>query len=379
MDYVMIKRDLEKIISDQIGKGKALVILGPRQVGKTTMLKKMFYQKPGTLWLDGDETQTRAAFDNVSSERLKAIIGENKILVIDEAQNIEDLGKKLKLVTDMIKDVQLVVSGSSAFELANRLNEPLTGRKWEYKMYPLSYKEMTAHNGLLNESGMLNHRLVFGYYPEVVSSPGKEKKVLNELLNSYLYKDVLQWGKLNKADKIVKLLTALAFQIGNEVSYSELSNMVELDKVTVEKYIQLLEQAFVIFRLGAFSRNLRKELSKSKKIYFYDNGIRNSLINNFAGIGLRQDTGALWENFLISERKKHLEYNEIWVNQFFWRTYDKQEIDYIEESDGSLSAYEFKWNRMSKKKIPDIFIQEYKAKSAEIITPGNFETFVGAY
>jgi uncharacterized protein len=379
MDYVMIKRDLEKIISDQIGKGKALVILGPRQVGKTTMLKKMFYQKPGTLWLDGDETQTRAAFDNVSSERLKAIIGENKILVIDEAQNIEDLGKKLKLVTDMIKDVQLVVSGSSAFELANRLNEPLTGRKWEYKMYPLSYKEMTAHNGLLNESGMLNHRLVFGYYPEVVSSPGKEKKVLNELLNSYLYKDVLRWGKLNKADKIVKLLTALAFQIGNEVSYSELSKMVELDKVTVEKYIQLLEQAFVIFRLGAFSRNLRKELSKSKKIYFYDNGIRNSLINNFAGIGLRQDTGALWENFLISERKKHLEYNEIWVNQFFWRTYDKQEIDYIEESDGSLSAYEFKWNRMSKKKIPDIFIQEYKAKSAEIITPGNFETFVGAY
>jgi uncharacterized protein len=379
MDYVMIKRDLEKIISDQIGKGKALVILGPRQVGKTTMLKKMFYQKPGTLWLDGDETQTRAAFDNVSSERLKAIIGENKILVIDEAQNIEDLGKKLKLVTDMIKDVQLVVSGSSAFELANRLNEPLTGRKWEYKMYPLSYKEMTAHNGLLNESGMLNHRLVFGYYPEVVSSPGKEKKVLNELLNSYLYKDVLRWGKLNKADKIVKLLTALAFQIGNEVSYSELSKMVELDKVTVEKYIQLLEQAFVIFRLGAFSRNLRKELSKSKKIYFYDNGIRNSLINNFAGIGLRQDTGALWENFLISERKKYLEYNEIWVNQFFWRTYDKQEIDYIEESDGSLSAYEFKWNRMSKKKIPDIFIQEYKAKSAEIITPGNFETFVGAY
>jgi uncharacterized protein len=375
----MIKRDLEKIISDQIGKGKALVILGPRQVGKTTMLKKMFYQKPGTLWLDGDETQTRAAFDNVSSERLKAIIGENKILVIDEAQNIEDLGKKLKLVTDMIKDVQLVVSGSSAFELANRLNEPLTGRKWEYKMYPLSYREMTAHNGLLNESGMLNHRLVFGYYPEVVSSPGKEKKVLNELLNSYLYKDVLRWGKLNKADKIVKLLTALAFQIGNEVSYSELSKMVELDKVTVEKYIQLLEQAFVIFRLGAFSRNLRKELSKSKKIYFYDNGIRNSLINNFAGIGLRQDTGALWENFLISERKKYLEYNEIWVNQFFWRTYDKQEIDYIEESDGSLSAYEFKWNRMSKKKIPDIFIQEYKAKSAEIITPGNFETFVGAY
>jgi uncharacterized protein len=375
----MIKRELEKIISDQIGKGKALVILGPRQVGKTTMLKKMFFQKPGTLWLDGDETQTQAAFDNISAERLKAIIGENKILIIDEAQNIEDLGKKLKLVTDLIKDVQLIVSGSSAFELANRLNEPLTGRKWEYKMYPLSYKEMTAHSGLLNESGMLDHRLVFGYYPEVVSSPGKEKKVLNELLNSYLYKDVLKWGRLNKADKIVKLLTALAFQVGNEVSYSELSKMVELDKITVEKYIQLLEQAFVIFRLGAFSRNLRKELSKSKKIYFYDNGIRNSLINNFSEIGLRQDTGALWENFLISERKKYIEYNEIWVNQFFWRTYDKQEIDYIEESDGSLYAYEFKWNRMSKKRIPDIFIQEYKAKSAEIITPGNFETFIGAY
>ncbi len=375
----MITRHLGKTILEQSGKGKALIILGARQVGKTTMLKKIFSQIPDTLWLDGDEPETQTTFDNISSDRLRAIIGNNKFLVIDEAQNIEDVGKKLKLITDMIKNVQLVVSGSSSFELANKLNEPLTGRKWEYRIYPLSYREMSDHHGLLTESGLLKHRLVFGYYPEVVSSPGKEKKVLRELLNSYLYKDVLKWGKLNKSDKIIRLLQAIAFQVGNEVSYSELGKMVELDKITVEKYIQLLEQAFVIFRLGAFSRNLRKELAKSRKIYFYDNGIRNALINNFSDTGLRADNGALWENFMISERMKYLEYNEIWVNRYFWRTYDRLEIDYIEETDGKLSAYEFKWNKLSKKKIPTSFVEEYTPEKTQIVTPDNFENFLGAY
>lgn len=373
----MIERQIEDLINRNTGKGKAVIILGARQVGKTTVLEKMFSNRKDVLWLDGDEPQVKSAFESISSERLKAIIGDHKVLVIDEAQNIEDIGKKLKLVTDLIKDVQLIVSGSSSFELANKLNEPLTGRKREFNLYPVSYKEMSDHHGLLKEAGMLKHRLVYGYYPETVTSPGKEKKVLKELLNSYLYKDVLKWGKLKKSERILKLLQAIAFQVGNEVSYSELGTITGLDKQTVESYIQLLEQAFVVFRLGAFSRNLRKELSRSRKIYFYDNGIRNALINNFSDIELREDRGRLWENFLISERIKYLSYSELWVSQYFWRTYDQQEIDYIEESDGEFSAYEFKWNAHKKKKIPEIFMKEYKVRKTQIITPENFENFVG--
>ncbi|HXK49855.1 MAG TPA: ATP-binding protein [Clostridiales bacterium] len=373
----MIKRQIEDLINNHTGKGKAVIILGARQVGKTTVLEKMFSGRKDVLWLDGDEPQIKAAFQNISSDRLKAIIGDNKVLLIDEAQNIEEVGQKLKLVTDLIKDVQLIVSGSSSFELADKLNEPLTGRKREFNLYPVSYKEMSDHHGLLKEAGMLKHRLVYGYYPETVTSPGKEKKVLKELLNSYLYKDVLKWGKLKKSERILKLLQAIAFQVGNEVSYSELGTITGLDKQTVESYIQLLEQAFVVFRLGAFSRNLRKELSRSRKIYFFDNGIRNALINNFSEIDLREDRGKLWENFLISERIKYLNYSELWVSQYFWRTYDQQEIDYIEESDGEFSAYEFKWNAHKKKKIPEIFMKEYKVRKTQIITPENFEDFVG--
>ncbi|MGD9707460.1 MAG: ATP-binding protein [Candidatus Delongbacteria bacterium] len=373
----MIKRQIEDLINNHTGKGKAVIILGARQVGKTTVLEKMFSDRKDVLWLDGDEPQVKAAFQNISSDRLKAIIGDHKVLVIDEAQNIEEVGQKLKLVTDLIKDVQLIVSGSSSFELADKLNEPLTGRKREFNLYPVSYKEMSEHHGLLKESGMLKHRLVYGYYPETVTSPGKEKKVLKELLNSYLYKDVLKWGKLKKSERILKLLQAIAFQVGNEVSYSELGTITGLDKQTVESYIQLLEQAFVVFRLGAFSRNLRKELSRSRKIYFYDNGIRNALINNYSDIDLREDRGKLWENFLISERIKYLNYSELWVSQYFWRTYDQQEIDYIEESDGQFSAYEFKWNARKNYKIPEIFKKEYKVRNTEIITPENFENFVG--
>ena len=373
----MINRELQNIILNLVGKGKAIIILGARQVGKTTMLEKMFSGDRKVLWLNGDEPEVQTLFEHVSSERLRAIIGDKELVVIDEAQNIDNIGMKLKLITDNIKEVQIIATGSSSFELANKLNEPLTGRKWEYNIYPISFKEMVDHHGYLKELGMLKHRLIFGYYPEVVSSPGLEKKTLNELLNSYLYKDLLKWGRLQKADKIIRLLQALAFQVGNEVSYSELGKIVELDKQTVEKYIQLLEQAFVVFRLRAFSRNLRKELSKSKKIYFYDNGIRNSLINNFAPMDLRQDKGALWENFLMSERVKFLNYSDTWVNSFFWRTYDQQEIDYIEEADGELFAWEFKWNKNSKKKIPKLFMNEYSVKEAKIITPDNFDKFVG--
>jgi predicted AAA+ superfamily ATPase len=272
--------------------------------------------------------------------------------------------------------VQLVATGSSSFDLANKINEPLTGRKWEYKMYPLSFGEMVAHHGLLDEKRLIPHRLVYGYYPDVVVNQGEEKEILRQLSDSYLYKDILMWEQIKKPEKLLKLLQALAFQVGNQVSFNELGQICSLDSKTVEKYITLLEQTFVIFRLGSFSRNLRNELKNSRKIYFYDNGIRNALIANFAQAESRTDIGALWENFLVSERMKTLSYNNIWRNCWFWRTSGQKEIDYIEEGNGTLSAYEFKWNPQAKAKEPSQFAQSYPGTPFTIIHRDNFEEFL---
>ncbi len=373
----MIKRIIEQRIQEKLGTGKVIILLGARQTGKTTILNIMFGAEKDILWLNGDDPEHKTQLYKASSEKLKNIIGGRSTVVIDEAQKFEDIGITLKLIVDNIKGIQVIATGSSSFELANRLNEPLTGRKWEYRIFPMSQAELSSHNGYLQERSLLKQRLVYGQYPEIINNPGNERELLNTLVDSYLYKDLLIWGNLQKADSIVKLLQALAFQVGNEVSYTELGRIIEADKKTVEKYINLLEDCFIIFRLGAFSRNLRKELSRSKKIYFYDNGVRNALISNFSPVDIRQDIGALWENFVISERIKHTHYNKMYCNRYFWRTYNQQEIDYIEESDGELSAYEFKWSKLSKKKIPDTFINEYKVKKAEIITPENYDEFVG--
>ncbi len=372
----MINRSIEKLMKSRLFSGKALVLIGARQTGKTTILKKMFKNKEDVLWLDGDDPDTSTLFNNITSTRLKNIIGSNKLIIIDEAQRINDIGIKLKLITDQIKEVQLIATGSSAFELANKINEPLTGRKWEYKLYPLSFNEMVEHHGLLDEIRLLNERLIYGYYPEIVTHPGDEKDRLKQLTTSYLYKDILKWNKIKKPDKLNILLQVLAFQIGNEVSNFELGKITGLNNETVESYIQILEQSYIIFRLNSFSRNLRKELKRSKKIYFYDNGIRNAVIAAFNPVEVRNDVGNLWENFLISERIKHLHYNNKWVNSYFWRTHDQQEIDYIEESDGILSAYEFKWNPKSKRKVPAIFLKTYSDSKSEIITPENFDEFL---
>ena len=296
--------------------------------------------------------------------------------MIDEAQRIEDIGLRLKLITDQIKDIQLVATGSSSFDLANKVNEPLTGRKWEYKIFPLSFQEMVNHHGLLEERRMLPHRLVYGYYPEIVNNPGDEKELLKQLSDSYLYKDILMWEKIKKPDKLLKLLQALAFQVGSQVSYNELAQTCGMDSKTVEKYIILLEQTFVIFRLGSFSRNLRNELKNSKKIFFYDNGIRNALIANFSPAETRMDIGALWENFLVSERIKALHYSNRWTNYWYWRTKEQKEIDYVEESDGVLTAYEFKWNPMAKFKMPKLFLSTYEGAEFRVIHPDNFEDFL---
>lgn len=376
MEKVLISRKLEALIQSRLGDGKAIVLMGARQVGKTTLLRSLFAQNPDTLWLNGDEKDVQDLLANSSGSRLRAFFGRKKIIIIDEAQRIPAIGIKLKLITDQIPEVQVIATGSSAFELANKLNESLAGRKWEYRMFPLSMEEMVAHHGLLEEKRLLPHRLIFGYYPEVVSSRGDEREILKQLTESYLYKDILWLEQIKKPEGLIRLLQALAFQVGSQVSYNELSRTTGIDFKTIEKYISILEQTYVIFRLGSFSRNLRSELTKSRKIYFYDNGIRNAIITNFNPPESRTDVGALWENFLVSERMKFNEYHRNWVNSWYWRTKDQKEIDYIEEKDGVLRAFEFKWNPSAKIKSPALFLNAYPGSTFSAIHPENPEEFI---
>ncbi|MGN0732100.1 MAG: ATP-binding protein [Treponema sp.] len=357
---------------------KVIILLGARQVGKTTLLKSLFNASDSVLWLNGDELDVQNLFANLSSQRFKAYLGNKKILVIDEAQRITDIGLRLKLIADSISDIQIFATGSSSFDLANRVNEPLTGRKREFYLYPLSFKELVENSDLLSEKRMIPHRLVFGSYPEVVTSEGNEIEVLKELSQSYLYKDILTFEKIRHSEKLVKLLQVLAWQIGSQVSYNELAQTCSMDAKTVEHYITILEQAFIIFRLGTFSRNLRNELKNSRKIYFYDNGIRNAIIANFSQIENRNDAGALWENYLVSERLKKNAYEGNMENHWFWRTKEQQEVDYLEESDGNLRAFKFKWSDSAAKKarLPLTFSRSYKDAEFSVISPQNVEDFL---
>lgn len=373
----MIKRALFQKVTKQLFKGKAIVILGARQVGKTTVLRELQKNTDSTLlFLNADEPDVRERLTNVTSSQLKQVVGNHKIIVIDEAQRIKNIGLTLKLIADQIKHVQLIATGSSAFELANEINEPLTGRKNEYNLFPVSVKEMIDYHGEMEEKRMLETRLIYGMYPEVVTNTGNEKRILENLTGSYLYKDIFSFQEIRRPDVVEKLLQALALQVCNEVSYSELAQIVSADPLTVERYIGLLEQSFVIFRLYSLSRNHRNELKRSRKIYFYDNGIRNALIANFNPLSLRQDTGALWENFMVSERLKHTHYNEIYCNRFFWRTLQQQEIDYVEERNGKLFAFEFKWNKKAKAKFPKTFASSYPKAEMKLVTPDNFDEFL---
>lgn len=372
----MISRILVDRLRQKLFKQKAIIVLGPRQVGKTTLLKNLAFDPNEILWMNADEIDVQQTLSEVSSSSFKALLGKKKIFIIDEAQRIENIGLKLKLITDNLPDIQVIATGSSSFDLANRVNEPLTGRKWEYNLYPLSYQELVEHHGMLAENRLLEHRLVYGYYPEVVSNPGEEEERLKLICHSYLYKDVLLWERLHKSDKLVRLLQALAHQIGSQVSFNELAEICSMDPKTIEKYVNLLEQAFVIFRLPSFSRNLRNELKSSRKIYFYDNGIRNAIINNFNPIPLRSDVGFLWENFLVSERLKFNSYHLLNKNSFFWRTVNQQEIDLIEEYGGQLHAYEFKWNTKKTVRLTKTFQNAYPDSSFDVITPNNFYEFL---
>jgi len=374
----MISRELEKQLVQHFFRGKIIMLSGARQVGKTTLIEMLLQKrKEKILYLNADETDVRELLTDTTSTSLKSIVGNHKIVFIDEAQRVKNIGITLKLFADQIKDVQVIVTGSSSFDLANEMNEPLTGRKYEFMLFPLSFSEMVEHHGQLEEKRLLEHRLIYGYYPEIVTKPGEEKELLKLLANSYLYRDLLTLEQIKKPVLLEKILRALALQLGSEVSYNEVAQLVNADQETVEKYIDLLEKSFVLFRLPAFSHNVRNEIKKGKKIYFYDNGIRNAIIGNFNLLINRNDTGALWENFLISERMKYLYYHNINVKRYFWRTVQQQEIDYIEEQERKLSAYEFKWNKKARAKFPKTFIRAYPDSETHLVTQGNFESFLG--
>lgn len=375
----MIPRLLEEKLRQQVGKGKALFVVGPRQVGKTTLVR-MLTQTAGDerLWLTGDDPAVRNLLADISVSQLKIVVGQYKTVVVDEAQRLRNAGLTLKLITDQIEGVQLWVTGSSALDLAAETKESLVGRKFEYRLLPISFAEMVRHHGFLAEMSLLEHRMLYGYYPNVVESDVQTApKILNELTEGLMYKDLLMLDHVKKPSLLVKILQALALQIGNEVSYNEVAQITGSDPVTVERYVDLLEKSYVLFRLPAFSRNLRNEIKRGRKVYFYDNGIRNSILQNFAPLALRQDTGALWENFLLAERLKHNLYREHFCNTYFWRTTTQQEIDYIEEKDGQLAAFEFKWQPTAKRKVPAVFRDSYPDSEVQFIDREHFAPFVG--
>lgn len=372
-----ISRQIIEHIKRRLFRGKAILVLGPRQSGKTMLVEGLLADLDiPTLYLNGDEADVRNRLRDATSAGLKALAGNNKIIFIDEAQRIPEIGLVLKLITDKLKNVQVIATGSSALEIATKTFEPLTGRKYEFSLYPLSFGEMAAHHGALEEKRLLDHRLIYGYYPEIVTSPGEEEELLKLLASSYLYKDLLALDGINKPSLLEKILKALALQLGSEVSYNELSKLTGADKNTVEKYIDLLEKAFVVFRLNGYNGNHRNELKKAKKIYFYDCGVRNAIIGDFTPSVNRTDIGVLWENFLISERMKYLAYNRHDASRYFWRTLQQQEIDYLEERVRKLYAFEFKWNAKAKPKFPKTFINAYPKAATKLITKGNYEDFL---
>jgi predicted AAA+ superfamily ATPase len=369
----MIKRKLIDKILPLFFKEKVIIIYGARQVGKTTLLRQLEEKlKEKILWLNGDEPDIREAFSNATSTQLKLIIGNHKIVFIDEAQRIKNIGLALKLIIDNFPEIQIVATGSSSFELSDEIKEPLTGRKFEFHLYPLAMEELINEIGYIETKRHFNFILKYGLYPEIITKPDMAKEVLITLSDSYLYKDILMHEGIKKPFFLTKILQALALQIGNEVSFTEIGQLIGIDKNTVEKYINLLEKTFVIFRLNAMSRNLRNEIKKGKKFYFWDIGIRNALISNFNEPDLRPDIGNLWENFVIAERIKHLKNNSIYGNCYFWRSTAQKEVDLIEEIDGKLKAYEIKWNKRKKAKLPLSFSKNYNLTEFQIINNENF-------
>ncbi len=375
----MIKRAIEERIHNALAKKKIVTIMGPRQVGKSTLAGAMIPEEADDLEINGDNTDVQTMFVNVDDTKMKVLIGNKNFLFVDEAQKIGNVGNMLKIVAEKFDDVKVIVTGSSAFKLAEAVNESLTGRKREFRLYPLSFKEMADETSVLEESRMIDHRLIYGYYPEVVTSPGDEKEVIKELIDSYLYKDVLEENEIAKQDKLVRLVQALAFQIGSTVSANELAGLVGVDAKTVERYIDILEKCYIIFTLPSYAKNQRNELKFARKIYFWDMGIRNGVIGNMAPVSLRspEELGHMWENFLIAERIKRNDYaGRTFVQHYFWRTQQKKEVDLIEIEDGMMTGFEIKRKEGKRVGAHASFTAAYPDARFECVTPTDLMSFL---
>lgn len=377
MFFMYIPRKALKQVESLEKEGKVVVIYGPRRVGKTTLLKKYLEDKRDYLFVTGEDIFVHEFLTSNSVEKLKNFIGNKNRLVIDEAQCIPSIGSNLKLIVDHIPNVRIIVTGSSALDLTESMGEPLTGRKHVITMYPIAQLELSDIENQAESQAHLDERLIFGSYPEVIGLKGDDarKENLHELVSSYLFKDIFAFEGIKKAKVLMDLLILLAFQIGKEVSKSELATNLSISKTTVEKYLDLLEKTFVLINIRGFSRNLRSEVTKSSRYYFCDIGIRNALINNFNPLSLRNDNGALWENYLVMERIKKQQCLRQWSNNYFWRTYDQKEIDFIEERDGNIFGYEFKWNNFQVK-APKLWQETYPNASFECINKSNYLPFI---
>ena len=372
----MIHRILQKELECAYGRRKVITILGTRQVGKSTLLSELATAGTKVRTLNCDNEDDRRLLIDKTSTELKNLVEPHDFFLIDEAQRVKNIGLTLKKIGDLHLDTHVIVTGSSSFDLADEINEPATGRLIEYNLFPLSLPELAATTSQVEERRMLEMRMIYGLYPEVVTQPEYAKDTLMNLVNNYLYRDALAFQGMRKPDALMKLVRALALQIGSEVSYNELALTVGIDKVTIENYINLLEKCFIIFRLNSFSRNVRNEIKKGKKIYFVDNGVRNAVLSHFAPLELRNDVGMLWENLMVSERVKRNAYHRSYAQLYFWRTHDQKEIDLIEDKDGRLTAFEFKWNERQKTRIPASFIQNYPDSDFVVINKDNFWPFL---
>lgn len=371
----MIQRTLSPLLAKYFETGKIVLVTGARQVGKTTMLRGLCEGKKA-LVLNCDNTDDVLALEGRTSTELAALLSNCDTVLIDEAQRVKNVGLTLKMIGDLNLHTQVMATGSSSLDLAGEINEPATGRVLEFNLFPFSLSELANETSQREEQRLLEQRLIYGLYPDVVTNPAIAKRTLKALTDNYLYKDIYAYRGMKKPDVLQKLVRALALQIGSEVSYNELSNMLGVDKETVESYITLLEKCYVVFRLSSFSRNLRNEIKKGKKVYFYDNGVRNAVISNFAPLELRADCGQLWENLMVSERVKHNAYTDDFAQLYFWRTHAQKEIDLVEEVDGQLHAYEFKWKPKRTATVPAAFAEVYPNSTFQVVTPDNFWSFV---
>ena len=375
---MVVKRILQEKISRRITPGKVVIIYGARRVGKTFLLRELVNSFEGkTLLLNGEDYDVQSMLANRSVANYRHLFNGVDLVAIDEAQNIPNIGNVLKLMVDEVDGLRVIASGSSSFDLLNKTGEPLVGRSVKFQLSPLSCKEISSIETPFETKQNLEQRMLYGMYPEVFTMSSNDMRIeyLREIVDSYLLKDILAVDGVKNASKMQNLLRLIALQVGSEVSYDELGTQLGMSKNTVERYLDLLSKVFVVYRVGAFARNIRKEVCKAGKWYFYDNGVRNAILNNFSPLAVRNDVGHLWENYFLSERRKYIHNNLKHIEQYFWRTYDKQELDLVEECDGNLLAMEIKWGKKTPK-LPNIFANAYEGAEFQVINTENYMDWV---